>query len=139
MAKKANKSSAANLFNEEIRGEITQKIDELLEKHGRELSDAIEESEEHKLPVRFTVDVDCSDSAPAITIGMRATVGTLIDSRVIHCTDPNQTEFRGLSAAELRAADKEEAEAGNAMAPKRSRKKKDKEPTGPTLSVEGEA
>lgn len=97
-----------------IKNALLEKAAELWEAHAGEIMELVEESEEHKLTVGFSLEIDCSESAPNVTVKIRF-ASTVTDSRKVQMDDPNQTQFTDV----VQHADKER---------EKKRGKKDKEP-----------
>jgi hypothetical protein len=83
---------------ENIKNAIMAKAAELWDAHCEEVLRVIKESEEHKLTVTFGSSIDCSESAPSITIAMRFSE-TFTDSRKVQLDDPDQGTFADVVAA----------------------------------------
>jgi len=90
MAVKAKRTGTPGGGN--IKDAILAKIDDLWTAHVEEVLRIIKESEDHKVTVGFSSDIDCSESAPSITIKMRFSE-TFTDSRKVQLDDPNQGTF----------------------------------------------
>lgn len=93
-----SKKTAATPRGENIRNAIMAKVEELWNAHSQEVLDIIQESEDHKVTVGFSSEIDCSESAPSITIKMRFSE-TFTDSRKVQLDDPNQGTFTDVVAA----------------------------------------
>ena len=77
---------------ENIKNAILAKATDLWDAHVEEVLRIIKESEEHRVTVGFSSEIDCSESAPSITIKMRFSE-TFTDSRTVQLDDPNQGTF----------------------------------------------
>lgn len=100
--------------------QINDAIRDMLEKHAEEIGTVIDESDDRKATVNFKADFDCSESAPAITVGCRFS-SSVTDRREIKCDDPTQpTLFSMKSPADIKreeeAAKKEADKAAKAEA-----------------------
>lgn len=121
MAATRKRSSAKNIFNPNVLAQLHTGLDQLLEKHGCEITASLEESDTHKLKIGLSIDVDNSESQPEIELNMSFVPRTVKDRRSIQCVDEDQSEFRVFSPAEMEAKEKEEkarekAEAAKAKA-----------------------
>lgn len=107
------------LFDDETKLRIHKALDSLLDEHDAEALEAINEAELHQLSITLKLDIDRSESAPKIDLGLRFTPKTITDSRSIICTDPNQKEFQimtPVAVAEMQAKAKAAAKDAEAAA-----------------------
>ena len=94
-------------------------VSKLLNKHRKEISKSVRESEDKKLPVRITINTDASQSADQFDVTIRFTTGTVTDTRVVKGDPENQGVFENMTLDELTKAEKalesqREAEKANA-------------------------
>lgn len=110
MASTNRRSKTANVFTEDVLTQIATSLKQLLEVHGQDISDAVDDNTLHKLTINFGVSVDCSGSAPEIDVSMGYIPKKVTDARKIHCTDPNQREFEIMTPAQVEEAREAEKE-----------------------------
>jgi len=119
MAVKAKKSAVPSW--EETVSKTVEAMNELLTVHGDEIGEAINESEDRCLTVGLKMDLDCSESAPKVTVSLRFTPSTVTDNRTIQMDDPAQGKLEIYTNEEL-AAQKAKAEAEAERAAKKAAK-----------------
>ena len=102
---------------EKMRRAVVRRIGELWEDHESEFLNVVEETDNRKISLGFTVQIDMGQPTFAVTtkIGFSARVS---DDRKDTFDDPNQPALPGIGAAT------EEATGPAADAPKKGRKKK---------------
>jgi len=96
MAVKAKRTGTPGGGN--LKDAIMAKASELWDAHAEEVLRIIKDSEDHKVTVGFSSDIDCSESAPSITIKIRFSE-TFTDTRKVQLDDPNQGTFKDVVAA----------------------------------------
>ena len=132
------KGKAKPIFTQ-IREAITKAVDELFNEHSGEISQVLDEAEDKCVAVTFGVKVDCSESEPMVTTGIRFSQ-SVTDKRVARLDDPRQiTLFK--TAAEANPEQEELPAAGDADAKpdKKTRKTKIKAEDVPAEAGEAKA
>ena len=133
-----DKGKAKPIFTQ-IREAITKAVDELFNEHSGEISQVLDEAEDKCVAVTFGVKVDCSESEPMVTTGIRFSQ-SVTDKRVARLDDPRQiTLFK--TAAEAKPEQEELPAAGDADAKpdKKTRKTKIKAEDVPAEAGEAKA
>lgn len=92
MAKKANKTAGSNILTPGVINSILDSAREMLEEHREEIHDTLEESDKRAVTVNLGVQIDASESAAAVKVGIRF-ASTVTDSRSFTCDDPSQERF----------------------------------------------
>lgn len=100
-------SSPSGLFNEDVRSQIHTAIDQMLIAHEKEIETSVAESVSHKLPVNFTLEVDCSTSEPKLKVLLAFTPKTVKDNRTIKCVSGDQKEFEIYTPSQIAALEKQ--------------------------------
>lgn len=102
------------MFGPDTRAQIIACFNSLLDEHGTRITAAIDDAADHKMPVTFVLDIDCSESAPQVDLKIRFTPETVTDVRSVVCKDPSQHEFTIMTPSQLAAARDEEKAAKKA-------------------------
>lgn len=104
MASTTRRQKAANVFTPDVLTQIGTSLKQLLDAHGQDISDAIDDNTLHKLTVNFGLALDCSGSAPEIDVTMGYVPRKVTDARKIHCTNPDQQEFEIMTPSQVEEA-----------------------------------
>lgn len=100
---KKTKSEAPSPRDQQIINATTSGVRELFAQHIASVESILEESEDKRVTVTFKVDLDASESAPTLEVGIRYSQA-VTDKRIARLDDPNQDAFSFMKASDFREA-----------------------------------
>ena len=89
------KDGKIELMHNKVNVGIQKAISEMYQHHSGEVQENLDESESKKITITFKADIDCSESEPLVSVGIRFSA-SITDKRVfrvddsIDVADPNQ-------------------------------------------------
>ena len=87
------KKGKTEVLHRKVVAGLIKAVEELYTHHSGEIQENLDESEAKKVRVGFSADIDCSESEPMVTVGIRFSA-SVTDRRVFRVDDESQPTDR---------------------------------------------